>query len=130
MEVTVALIRKNGKYLLAQRKKGDAFGLKWEFPGGTVESNETPEDCLKREIKEELGLSIEPKKLLFSFIFQASFKMKFYVYCAKIVGGRLVNNSHERLKWISLEEISNYDLSPADLIIVKKLGGINELSKS
>ena len=57
--VAAAVIEKDGKILIAQRKKGWRFAGKWEFPGGKIEPNETPEECLRRELREELGIETE-----------------------------------------------------------------------
>ena len=57
--VTAAIIINNGKVLIAQRAEKQKLAGKWEFPGGKIEFGETPEECRKREIKEELGINIE-----------------------------------------------------------------------
>ena len=56
--VTCAVIEKDGRILIARRKSGDHMAGKWEFPGGNIEPGETPEQCLKRELLEELGVEI------------------------------------------------------------------------
>ena len=61
--VAAAIIEKNGRILIAQRKLGSSLGGRWEFPGGKLESEETPEQCLKRELKEELGIEIRETEL-------------------------------------------------------------------
>ncbi|EAX47152.1 NUDIX hydrolase [Thermosinus carboxydivorans Nor1] len=58
-EVTAAIIINDGKVLIAQRAENQKLAGKWEFPGGKIESGETPEECLIREINEELGINIE-----------------------------------------------------------------------
>jgi 8-oxo-dGTP diphosphatase len=65
-KVTAAVIFKNGKVLVAQRSPESSLPNKWEFPGGKMEENETPEDCLKREIQEELNIDIKVKEYLCS----------------------------------------------------------------
>ena len=58
IEVIAAIIRNNNKTLIARRRPNKHLGGYWEFPGGKIENGETPEECLVREIKEELGVSI------------------------------------------------------------------------
>lgn len=60
VEVTVGIIERNGKILITQRPEGKAYAGKWEFPGEKLEKGETPELCMIREIKEELGITVEP----------------------------------------------------------------------
>lgn len=60
-EVTAAIILKDNRVLIAQRAPGENLAGKWEFPGGKVEHGETPKECLKREISEELDVDIEAK---------------------------------------------------------------------
>lgn len=59
LNVTAAIIERGREILTAQRLKDSHMGLRWEFPGGKIEPGESPEDCLKREIKEELDLDIQ-----------------------------------------------------------------------
>ena len=58
IDVTAAILVKDGKILIAKRKNTDKIPNKWEFPGGKIKSDETPETCLKREIREEFGVDI------------------------------------------------------------------------
>ena len=70
MKVTAAIIEKEGKILIAQRKKGDVLQGKWEFPGGKVEPLETPEECLTREIKEEFDIDVTVEEFICSSKFE------------------------------------------------------------
>ena len=63
-KVTAAVIEKDGRILIAKRRIGDRHGGRWEFPGGKIDSGETPEECLKRELREELGIEAEIGELL------------------------------------------------------------------
>ncbi len=57
--VAGGILKENGLYLIAQRKKGDDYGLRWEFPGGKLDQEETGEQCIIRELKEELGIDVQ-----------------------------------------------------------------------
>ena len=65
-QVGTSLIEKDGKILIAKRKKGSHLELKWEFPGGKVEQGETPKECLERELREEFGINTKTGKFIIS----------------------------------------------------------------
>ena len=120
--VAAAIIEKNGKILIAQRKLCSSFGGKWEFPGGKIESEETPEQCLKRELKEELGI----EAIVGPFFCASTFEYKhmsieLLVYRAAHVSGEIVEYDHESIKWVSRDELINYDFVDADGPVVGKL---------
>ena len=112
---TAAVIRQNGRILVTQRKADDTSPLKWEFPGGKMENGESPEECLKREIKEELGMDIsvnEPVTFT-SFPVQAGRIFLLFFECSIISGTpQLIECSD--LGWFSNDEIEQLDLLPAD----------------
>ena len=72
IEVTAAIIIKSGRVLIGRRRPGKHLAGYWEFPGGKMESGETPESCLKREIFEEMGLEIEVKTAFHENLFEYS----------------------------------------------------------
>ena len=120
--VTAAIIEKNGKILIAQRKLGSSLGGKWEFPGGKIESEETPEQCLRRELKEELGI----EAIIGPFFCASTFEYKhmsieLLVYRAVHVSGEIVEYDHESIKWVSRDELIYYDFVNADRPVVDKL---------
>lgn len=120
--VAAAIIEKNGKILIAQRKLCSSFGGKWEFPGGKIEFEETPEQCLKRELKEELGI----EAIVGPFFCASTFEYKhmsieLLVYKVAHVSGEIVEYDHESIKWVSRDELINYDFVDADGPVVGKL---------
>lgn len=120
--VAAAIIEKNGRILIAQRKLGSSLGGRWEFPGGKLESEETPEQCLKRELKEELGI----EAIIGSFFCASKFEYKhmsieLLVYKAAHVSGEIVEYDHESVKWVLRDELINYDFVDADGPVVDKL---------
>lgn len=96
IKVTAAIIEKNSKILIAQRKVGSNLGGRWEFPGGKLEAGETPEHCLKRELREELGIesNIGPFFCTSEFDYK-HMSINLLVYNVDYVSGEIVCNDHE-----------------------------------
>jgi len=118
-QVTAAVIEREGRILLAQRKAGDTLGGKWEFPGGKLEPGETPQVCLKRELMEEFGVETE----IGAFVCSSKFEYKhlpveLLVYRARHLAGEFKLNDHDRIEWVKPEDLLNYDLSSADIPVV------------
>ena len=122
-QVTAGIIINDGKVLIAQRKRGKSQEFMWEFPGGKLEEGETLQQCLKRELMEELNLSV----VIGDFFMQSSFDYDFgtielYAYWATCKQDNLTYHpDHEQARWISVDEIDNYSFSPADVPIVEAL---------
>lgn len=112
MLVTAGIILKEGKILIAKRK-----GEKWEFPGGKVERGEGIEECLKRELKEELNIrvdSIEP----FCKVKDNGIELHvFIIFCDE----EPVAGVHEELKWVDMNEIDRYEFMNADKKVVEEI---------
>jgi mutator protein MutT len=124
IDVTAAIIEKDGKILIAQRKKGKHLEGKWEFPGGKVESGETPEECLKRELLEEFGIEVEIRDLIGNSEFDYGDKhIRLLGYRAQHLSGEFQLHDHDDMKWIRLEEFAHYDFAPADLPLIDTLCG-------
>ena len=123
IRVTAAILEKDGKILIARRKTGDElFAGLWEFPGGIIEEGETPKECMARELKEELEIEVDVGDLITSNKHkypQGIFEL--LAYRVKHVSGEMVLNDHEEIKWITAEEMSNFEFPPADLPIIKEL---------
>ena len=121
-QVTAAVIEKDGKILIAQRRKGSTLGGRWEFPGGKIEPCETAEACLKRELKEEFDIEAE----IGNFIMASQFRyclmpIELLAYRVKHICGEFKVNEHDQIRWVSPSELSSYDFMPADKPIVKIL---------
>lgn len=127
--VTAAIIHDGQRLLIAQRRfDSKNEGGKWEFPGGKVEFAENPETCLIREMKEELGVDIRIERLfnVVSHVFEVSGQVRHIVllsYIAGIVNGEPRPIEVETLRWIDINELSEFQFASADTTIVKKILG-------
>lgn len=109
------------KILIPQRSEKMSLPLKWEFPGGKVRSQETPEESLIREIKEELNLDIHPlRSLTPNTHHYPEFSIQLIPFLCKLQGGTLKILEHKTIKWISKNDLMNYDWAEADVPIVEE----------
>ena len=121
-DVTAAVIRKNGRFLIAQRPVGGRLGGLWEFPGGKVESGETLPACLRREIREELGVRIKVGPPIISLDHAYThFKMTLHAFECQLVKGRPRALQVQDLKWVRIKEVGNYAFAKTDLRIIEAL---------
>ncbi|HVN97082.1 MAG TPA: (deoxy)nucleoside triphosphate pyrophosphohydrolase [Syntrophorhabdaceae bacterium] len=120
--VTAAVIEKDGKILIARRKT-PFMGYAWEFPGGKLEDNETLEECLKREIREELDIEIHvgPLISLNKHVLNCESAIVLYAYRARHVSGEITLKDHEEVKWVRPEDLLNYDFPDPDRLIARKV---------
>ena len=122
IEVSAALIFCDGKLLITQRHANAHLGGLWEFPGGKREPGETFEQCLIREIREELGIEIEAGKL-FEEISHAyadkAVHLKFFV--CKLISGKLRALDCAAFKWVEKAELADFDFPAADARLLEKL---------
>ena len=119
--VVAALIKKDDKVLLAKRATGDenVFG-KWEFPGGKVEVNETEENAIEREIKEEFEMDIKAIKFITNSICEYPSKtIDLRLYECKYLSGDFKLHDHFEYAWIDIDKIFDYDLAKADIPLAK-----------
>jgi len=121
-KVAVAIIEKDGKILIARRKKDDPLIDKWEFPGGKIESGETPAQCLKRELYEELGIDTKVGEFLCSSFYAYShISIELLSYKVYHLNGEYKVNDHAEIKWVAPLELRRYDFPEADKPIIDKL---------
>lgn len=124
--VTAAILEQDGKVLIARRSPGQKQAGLWEFPGGKLEAGETPEQCLERELTEELGLKIEVGPFFAENLYAyKSGTIRLMAYRARVWGGQLSLAVHSEIRWVSPAELLQYELSPADVKIAKLLAGAN-----
>ena len=123
VDVCCAIIKnKYEKVLIAQRSSAMSLPLKWEFPGGKVEQAETAEQCLIRELKEELNITVEIVRLVGSHIHKyPNLLIKLIAFECTIVSGEIVLAEHVDFKWVSIENLLGLDLADADVPFIDKL---------
>ncbi|MDI9494152.1 MAG: (deoxy)nucleoside triphosphate pyrophosphohydrolase [Bacillota bacterium] len=115
IQVTAAIIQRDGKLLLCQRPKGKRCELLWEFPGGKIKRDETPEECLVRECREELGITIKTEQLAqkVEYVYP-DITVNIHFYYCKLIDGEPVCIEHNDIQWFTLDEASKMPLCPAD----------------
>jgi 8-oxo-dGTP diphosphatase len=120
--VAAAIILNKDKVLIAQREEGSNMEFRWEFPGGKLEDGETPEQCLVREIKEELDMIIEPVEIYKAVRHKYMEKdILLLAYICRFVQGEGKPIECNDFKWISKNQLNDYEYTLADVSIVEKL---------
>jgi len=123
INVVAGVIRdENGKILITQRNLKKAQGGLWEFPGGKIEPNETKENAIVREIKEELEIDIQVENYLAEKVFNYPEKeINLIALECKKINGDIKLLEHEDYRWVTNKELDNFEFAPADIFIVEKL---------
>jgi 8-oxo-dGTP diphosphatase len=118
--VTCAIIENGEKVLCAQRSELMPLPLKWEFPGGKVEAGEEPEECLIREIREELGISISIIERLGSskHTYPGQNIFELVPFRCRLAGGELDAKEHAQVKWLKKTELQELDWAEADILVL------------
>jgi len=115
-------LNRKGEVLIAQRRQNDMLGGLWEFPGGKQESGETIQECIARELKEELGINTAVGEFFLTVKHAYShFTMTMHVYFATVISGRPRPIHCADYAWVKASELSKYAWSKADLQVVEKL---------
>lgn len=123
IRVTAAIIIHDQKVLVARRKPGGKMEGYWEFPGGKIDPNETPEDCLRREIDEELGIrDLVIQRHFITTIHTYSFaEIELIVFLCSCRTLPHSSQAHDSLEWTTLDQLEKYQWAPADIPAVQKL---------
>ena len=122
INVVAAVIKNEGKILIAKRNLKKSQGGLWEFPGGKIELNESREAAIIREIKEELTIDINVENYIGEKIFNYPDKdVNLIALECKIINGNIKLLEHEDAKWIDISDLDNFEFAPADMFIVEKL---------
>lgn len=119
IHVACAIIEENGLVLAAQRSETMSLPLKWEFPGGKIEPGETAQECLERELLEEMGISVRVDRQLPQCIHHyPDFTITLYPFICRRGRGEITLHEHKAVKWISPDRMTDLDWAEADLPII------------
>lgn len=117
----VAMIDRDGRILLAQRPEGKSFAGLWEFPGGKIEADETPEQALVRELEEELGIKTVPSclaPLTFASHHYEDFHLMMPLYVCRVWDGFPEAKEGQTLEWVYAHELDSYPMPAADIPLI------------
>ncbi|MDP4270292.1 MAG: (deoxy)nucleoside triphosphate pyrophosphohydrolase [Bacteroidota bacterium] len=121
IDVTCAIIIRDGLILAVQRSERMKHPLKWEFPGGKVESGESAETCIMRELKEELHIEVEILRVLSPVEFHYSEKsIRLIPFEVTLLSNEIILKEHSRLKWLNVTGLSDLDWLPADVLVIEQ----------
>jgi 8-oxo-dGTP diphosphatase len=130
IDVTCALIVNNGKILVARNSRNSDHPLQWEFPGGKTDAGETAEECIVREIGEELEISVEVLVPLTPVGHDYGFKqIRLIPFICRIVQGGLQLNNHEEAAWIEPNDLKTLDFAEADRALLETGGNFERLKE-
>jgi A/G-specific adenine glycosylase len=120
--VTAAVIRENGLVLIAQRPQGGMLGGLWEFPGGKLEDTDPDlPACLRREIREELGVEIRVGEALGMYKHAYThFRITLHAFACALLPGQSIPGS-EAVRWVKPEELAGFAMGKVDRLIAQKL---------
>ena len=124
IRVVAAVIERDGRYLITQRRPSAVLPLRWEFPGGRVEESETDAEALRREVLHRLGVDIEVGHLI-SFVSHAydHYVVDLHLYECKLVSDDLRPLAVQTFLWVRSDEFDQYPFTPADEASMSKLLG-------
>ena len=134
VKVVAAIIKavnENGETIIfaTQRGYGDFKGG-WEFPGGKIESGETPQEALKREIIEELDTEVSVGELMDTVEYDyPQFHLSMDCFWCQIVRGNLVLKEHEAARWLTKDELNNVEWLPADITLIEKTRNLLSMTR-
>jgi mutator protein MutT len=123
--VAAAIIERNGRYLIAQRRRESMHGGEWEFPGGKREAGETLEECLRREVREELGVDVAVKELeqVIRHVSDYGWVELHFFRCA-LTKGEPDTLGCQALRWVLPAELTGYAFPPANRLLIEALSRV------
>jgi 8-oxo-dGTP diphosphatase len=122
LHVVAAVIFRNGRVMAAKRNAGGPSSLKWEFPGGKVERDESPDKALIREIAEELGMTAVIREELGSYITElGKWKLRLHCFICDSCDEPTRMTAHSEIRWCNVSELSDLDWALPDVPAVEAL---------
>ena len=121
MVSAIALVDIDNKVLIAQRPKNKFMESFWEFPGGKIEENESPDECIVREVREELGVDISNSffsPLTFTTFDYEDFSVIIFLYLCREWEGFIKGKENQNLKWVRPNEMFEINMLPADIPLI------------
>jgi len=119
IHVACAIIEREGKVLCTQRSKTTSLPLKWEFPGGKIDHGESAQECLRRELAEEIGIHVDVRLELPPHTHQYNtFSVTLYPFICTITSGEIVLHEHAAATWLPPEHLQTLDWAEADLPVI------------
>jgi 8-oxo-dGTP diphosphatase len=124
IRVVAALVERDGRYLITQRRESAVLPLLWDFPGGRVEDGESDEAALAREVSERLGATVEVGQLI-SFVNHPyeRYAVDLYLYQCELLSDRLHCRAVKDYAWVTSKEMESYAFTPVDEASMSKLLG-------
>jgi 8-oxo-dGTP diphosphatase len=119
--VVAAVVEREGRILICQRRRGQAHELKWEFPGGKLESGETPEDALRRELREELAIdaALDGEITRYEYAYPGRAPILLIFFRVTQFTGEPRNLVFEQMEWALAAQMPNYDFLEGDVEFVR-----------
>lgn len=125
-KVVCGIIYKGDKIFLCRRNPDKQLGGYWEFPGGKIESNEKPEQALKRELNEEISMSVKTLSYFTTVIHEyEKLTIELIAYKCEFIEGEFELTDHDKYEWLDLKQMIDKKLAPADVPILQRLMKIN-----
>ena len=127
IEVVAGLIIRDGRVLICQRSATSEFPLKWEFPGGKVETGEAPSEALQRELREELAIDVEESKEISRHVhhYKKMPPVELRFYQVTRYRGEVKNLIFQQVIWAQLQNLEQFDFLEGDLPLIRTLSGPN-----
>jgi len=126
LDVGAALVIRGGRYLVTQRLEGDSFGGFWEIPGGKVEPGEKLEDCVVRELMEELAIKVDPRKFFRTVDYSyPHLTVRLHIYLCRLVSGEPQKIECQDYAWATPAELPTFRFPEADQTLVHELSQVD-----
>jgi 8-oxo-dGTP diphosphatase len=121
--VAAALIVRGGEVLIGQRRPDQPMALQWEFPGGKIETGESPEQALARELREEIGIQamVGPRVTRIRHNYRHGGAVDLQFFAVNEFAGEIENRIYHQLRWVRLEDLPAYDFLAADRGLIRDL---------